>query len=189
MVNLKECEVADRFLRRPDEDSFTALFQVFTPQLVAFFQRRGHGNVLAEDLAQEVMLTVYRKARQIRDHKLFRAWLFQIARHAVCRHPAKRTREVPTVTLADTDQRFAAPSQKSTGGPTFEFRQWMDFLGAQGARHDDAALRRGVGNTTRSPPPKPFRSEPYNGGSSTQRRSWPRTCASGTPSRARPPEG
>src|SRR5437660_5819502 len=126
--NLRESVVADRFLERPDEDSFTELFQIFTPQLVAFFRRRGHQLTLAEDLAQEVMLTVYRKAGQIRDRGLFRAWLFKIARNVVCRHFAKLTREAPTVDLADLDDRFATPAQKAAGGPSFEFRDWMAFL-------------------------------------------------------------
>src|SRR5258706_9834035 len=92
-----ECDVANRFLDRRDEDSFTALFRVFSPQLVAFFRSRGRDVVLAEDLAQEVMLTVYRKAGQIRDRTLFRAWMFQIARHTASRHYAKTAREVRTV--------------------------------------------------------------------------------------------
>lgn len=131
MSNLKGCEVADHFLDHPDEDSFTALFRVFTPQLVAFFRRRGHELALAEDLAQEVMLTVYRKAGQIRDRTLFRAWLFKIARNAACRHFVKLTREVPTVDLADMGDRFAAPALKSAVGPGFEFRDWMAFLEPQ----------------------------------------------------------
>src|SRR6267378_4695424 len=122
--NLRESEVADRFLDHPNEDSFTKLFHIFTPQLVAFFRRRGHELVLAEDLAQEVMLTVYRKAEQIRDRRLFRAWLFKIARNAACRHFAKLTREAPTVALEDMGDRFAAQNLKPTDGPSFEFRDW-----------------------------------------------------------------
>jgi RNA polymerase sigma-70 factor (ECF subfamily) len=128
MTNLRESEVADRFLDHPNEDSFTELFHIFTPQLVAFFRRRGHELVLAEDLAQEVMLTVYRKAEQIRDRRLFRAWLFRIARNAACRHFAELTREAPTVALVDVGERFAAPTQRAAGGPSFEFRDWMAFL-------------------------------------------------------------
>jgi len=126
--NLWESDVADRFLDHPSEESFTALFNIFTPQLVAFFRRRGHELALAEDLAQEVMLTVYRKAKQIRDRRLFRAWLFRIARNAACRHFAKLTREAPTVALEDLGDRFAAESLKAPSGPSFEFRDWMAFL-------------------------------------------------------------
>src|SRR5215475_4550407 len=101
MTQSRECEVVEQFLNQADEDSFNALFRIFSPQLVAFFRRRGHEKDIAEDLAQEVMLTVYRKAGQLRDHKLFRAWLFKVARNAAHRHFAQRTREVPTVDVAD----------------------------------------------------------------------------------------
>jgi len=62
------------------EDTFAAVFHVFTPQLISFFRARGCEQPLSEDLAQEVMLIVYRKAAQIRDRTLFRAWLFKVAR-------------------------------------------------------------------------------------------------------------
>jgi RNA polymerase sigma factor (sigma-70 family) len=127
----QELEVANQFLTRRDEDSFTALFRVFSPKLVAFFRRRGHDVVLAEDLAQEVMLTVYRKAGQIRDRTLFRAWMFQIARHTGSQHYAKTTREVPTVNIADVCERLAAPSSRSAVSPAFEFRNWIACLEPQ----------------------------------------------------------
>src|SRR5260370_4397551 len=130
MTNSRECEVVEQFLNQADEDSFNALFHMFSPQLVAFFRRRGHEKGIAEDLAQEVMLTVYRKAGQLRDHKLFRAWLFRVARNAACRHFAQRTREVPTVDVANISDFLPAPNQ-SPFGPTAEFKDWMKFLDAR----------------------------------------------------------
>src|ERR1700687_98548 len=96
---LREGGVLERFLEAPSEESFADLFKSFTPQLVAFFRGRGC-ELMAEDLAQEVMLTVHRKAGQVRDRTLFRAWLFKIARNALGRHYGKRTRKVKTVDLA-----------------------------------------------------------------------------------------
>lgn len=125
---LHEGAVTERFLDAPSEDSFADLFHTFSPQLVAFFRARNCELALAEDLAQEVMLTVYRKAAQIRDRSLFRAWLFKIARNALCRHYGKQTREVETVDLADVSDRLAAASHKPAGTPAFEFLHWMAFL-------------------------------------------------------------
>ena len=138
MNNLQESEVAERFLEQADDDSFNALFRVFSPQLVAFFRRRGHDSGVAEDLAQEVMLTVYRKAGQLRDHKLFRAWLFKVARNAACRHFAQRTREVPTVDVAGISDFVPAPNRNPLG-PATEFNDWMKFLDAQ--ERETMALR------------------------------------------------
>jgi RNA polymerase sigma-70 factor, ECF subfamily len=127
--DLQEFEIVERFLEQPDEDSFDALFHVFSPQLVAFFRRRGHETGVAEDLAQEVMLTVYRKAGQLRDHRLFRAWLFKVARHAACRYFAQRKREVPTVDVTDISDFLPAPNRNPFGSAS-EFGDWMKFLDA-----------------------------------------------------------
>ena len=130
MKNLHESEIMERFLEQADEKSFDAVFRVFSPQLVAFFRGRGHEKGIAEDLAQEVMLTVYRKAGQLRDRKLFRAWLFKVARNTEYRHFAQRTREVPTVDVADISDFVPAPNRNPLG-PATEFNDWMKFLDAQ----------------------------------------------------------
>src|SRR5215469_10546769 len=95
---LHDAAVIERFLDARDDTSFAALFKVFTPQLVAFFRARGCVSA-AEDVAQEVMFTVYRKADQVRDRALFRAWMFKIARHALSRHYSKQSRGPATVDL------------------------------------------------------------------------------------------
>ena len=73
------------------------------------------------------MLTVYRKAGQIRDRALFRAWLFRIAHNALCRHYGKQTREVETVYVEDSIDRMPDTSADA-GLPAFEFIHWMGFL-------------------------------------------------------------
>ena len=125
---LREEEVTKRFLETPNEDSFADLFKTFTPQLVTFFRARGCDLALAEDLAQEVMFTVYRKASQVRDRTLFRAWLFKIARNSLSRHYGKQSREVDTLDLADVGDRSVAASHKPAATPAFEFMHWMAFL-------------------------------------------------------------
>ena len=125
---LHEGAVTQKFLEDPNENSFSDLFNIITPQLVAFFRARNCELALAEDLAQEVMLIVHRKAAQIRDRALFRAWLFKIARNALCRHYGKQTREVETVDLADVTDRLIAASHKPAATPAFEFLHWMALL-------------------------------------------------------------
>lgn len=123
-----EEKVEERFLQIPDGKSFADLFNTFTPQLVAFFRARNCDLALAEDLTQEVMLIVYRKAWQLRDRALFRAWLYKVACHALCRHYGKQTREVETVNLAESNVGVPAISPKPDGTPAFEFLQWMAYL-------------------------------------------------------------
>lgn len=126
--HLHEASVTEEFLEGPNEASFAKLFTIFTPQLVGFFRARNCQLALAEDLAQEVMMTVYRKAAQVRDRNLFRAWLFKVARNALCRHYGKRAHEVETIDLADVADRLTAASQKPAASPAFEFLHWMAFL-------------------------------------------------------------
>ena len=126
---LNQAALTDRFLEFADEASFTPLFHLFTPQLLAFYRARGCETALAEDLAQEVMLTVYRKARQIRDRASFRAWLFRIARNTLCRHYRKRAREVDTVDIEGIERMPASRPGAATAG--FEFMSWMDLLNSR----------------------------------------------------------
>jgi len=125
---LREGAATEKFLDSPDQESFADLFHVFTPQLVAFFRSRGCELALSEDLTQEVMLTVYRKASQIRDRSLFRAWLFRIARNTLCRKYGKPSREVETVDLENIAGRLVASINKPGGTPAFEFHHWMTLL-------------------------------------------------------------
>jgi RNA polymerase sigma-70 factor, ECF subfamily len=132
-VTNKDClpdAATEAFLEAPNEESFASLFKILTPQLVGFFRARGC-EAVAEDLAQEVMLTVYRKAGQVRDRALFRAWVFTIARNALSRHWGQRSREVETVDLAEVPERFVASINRSAGTLAFEFHRWMAFLGSQ----------------------------------------------------------
>ncbi len=124
---LQEGAITERFLDSPGDDTFAELFSTFTPCPVASLPGSPEPD-LAEDLAQEVMLTVYRKATQLRDRRLFHAWMFKIARNALCRHYEKRRREVETVDLADVANCQVAASHKPAGTPAFEFLHWMAFL-------------------------------------------------------------
>lgn len=128
--SLVEREVTERFLETPSERSFAELFRIFTPQLVCFFRSRGCESTKAEDLAQEVMLTVHQKASQIRDRSLFRAWTFKVARRVLYRDYGRQTRRVETVDLADVADRVAS-LRASAATPTFEFQEWMDLLDKQ----------------------------------------------------------
>ena len=122
-----EASAIENFLESPNEVSFAELFTIFTPELLGFFRARGC-EALAEDLTQEVMLTVYCKAGQIRDRTLFRAWLVKVARSTLCRHYCKQARQVETVDWADVADRLTAASHKPAATPAFEFMHWMAFL-------------------------------------------------------------
>ncbi|MDJ0945796.1 MAG: sigma-70 family RNA polymerase sigma factor [Kiloniellales bacterium] len=67
---------------RKDRAAFVRLFEYFAPRVKSYLTRLGAGDSQSEDLVQEVMLTVWRKAWQY-DPKKARAttWIFTIARN------------------------------------------------------------------------------------------------------------
>ncbi len=122
-----EATLIGNFLDAPSDRSFTDLYEFFTPQLIAFYRARKCDSGLSEDLAQLVMLTVYRKDTQVRDRPLFRGWLFKIARNTLCRHYGRQAREVQTVNSEQSVDRLAIASTEPAP-TTFEFLDWMGYL-------------------------------------------------------------
>lgn len=55
----------------------------FAPRLRAFIRRRVRDDALADDLAQETLLKVYRSRATLRDDAKLEAWLYQIARGTI----------------------------------------------------------------------------------------------------------
>ena len=104
-----------------------------------FFGGLGCDPDLSEDLSQEVLLTVYQKAWQLRDRTRFRAWLFTIGRHALHRYHQLRSAEADSVDLENViDPRPAGP-------PAFEFHRWMIRLESHEREEMVLALCRGMG--------------------------------------------
>jgi RNA polymerase sigma-70 factor (ECF subfamily) len=125
---LQECAASQNFLESPNDNTFAAVFKIFTPQLISFFRARGCQPALSEDLAQDVMLIVYRKVDQLRDRTLFRAWLFKVARSSLCRHFGKQSREVDTIDLEKVADSLVTSIKAPAATPAFEFQHWMSFL-------------------------------------------------------------
>ena len=68
--------------KRQDRAAFAALFEFFAPRIKAFMQRSGASEASAEELAQETMLTVWRKAALFDPASAgAAAWIFTIARN------------------------------------------------------------------------------------------------------------
>lgn len=65
-----------------DREAFAALFDHFAPRINAFLLRLGTDNGNAEELTQEVMVTLWRKAQLFdRSKSSVATWLFRIARN------------------------------------------------------------------------------------------------------------
>jgi RNA polymerase sigma-70 factor, ECF subfamily len=65
-----------------DRDAFAEVFAYYAPRVKAYMLRLGAGAALAEELAQEVLLTVWRKAGLYdRRQASVSTWIFRIARN------------------------------------------------------------------------------------------------------------
>lgn len=67
---------------RGDRAAFAELFDFYAPRVKAYLMRLNASNALAEEIAQEVMLTIWRKAGQFdRAQASASTWIFRIARN------------------------------------------------------------------------------------------------------------
>lgn len=79
-----------------DRAAFAALFDEFAPRLKGFIMRTGTGAAQAEEIVQEVMLTVWRKAGQFDPARAqVSAWIYQIARNRQIDMLRKELRPMP----------------------------------------------------------------------------------------------
>ncbi len=87
-----------------DRAAFGALFDHFAPRLKAFVMRSGMGSGQAEEVVQEVMLAVWRKAGQFDPHRAqVSAWIYQIARNRQIDVIRKENRPVPEELAQEPD--------------------------------------------------------------------------------------
>ena len=87
-----------------DRAAFSRLFDYFAPRLTGVAMRSGLGRSAAEDVAQEVMLAVWRKANSFDPHRAqVSAWIFQIARNRRIDLVRKENRPIPEeIKMADS---------------------------------------------------------------------------------------
>nr|WP_234999607.1 sigma-70 family RNA polymerase sigma factor [Roseovarius albus] len=81
---------------RRDKKAFSELFDFYAPRLKGFVNRSGVSSQQAEEIVQEVMLTIWRKAEMFDPHRAqVSAWIYQIARNRQIDMMRKENRPVP----------------------------------------------------------------------------------------------
>lgn len=87
-----------------DRAAFASLFDHFAPRLKGFIMRSGTSAAQAEEIVQEVMLTVWRKANLFDPHRAqVSAWIYQIARNRQIDVIRKERRPLPEELGANTE--------------------------------------------------------------------------------------
>jgi RNA polymerase sigma-70 factor (ECF subfamily) len=75
-------DLVQAIVERRDQSAFAALFDYYSPRVKAYLKRLGTSDGMAEEVAQEAMLTVWRKAEAYDRHKAtVGTWIFTIARN------------------------------------------------------------------------------------------------------------
>ena len=98
-----------RVAERADPAAFRELYEAYGPRVKAYMMRKGADAGTAEDLAQETLLTVWRKASLYADDKgSMTTWVFTIARNL---RIDRLRREVPWQELPEW--RLAEPSEEA----------------------------------------------------------------------------
>ncbi len=81
-VSLGFARLLQAVVEQRDQSSFMTLFDYYAPRVKAYLRRLGTSDSLAEDLSQEVMLAVWRKAATYDPAKAgVGTWIFTIARN------------------------------------------------------------------------------------------------------------
>ncbi len=87
-----------------DRAAFAAIFQHYAPRVKAFLMKSGSDPALAEELAQDVMATVWQKSAQFDPARAGVAtWIFTIARNRRIDHFRRARRPEPEALDFDSD--------------------------------------------------------------------------------------
>jgi len=79
-----------------DQDAFRAVFDYFAPRLKAFLMGQGTSPQMAEEVVQETMVKIWRKADQYEPARAAAStWIFTIARNMRIDHLRKSNRPEP----------------------------------------------------------------------------------------------
>lgn len=75
-------DLLQRVAKSQDSEAFAALYQTYAPRLKSYMMRQGADSGVAEELAQEALLVVWRKAALYTSSKgSASTWIFTIARN------------------------------------------------------------------------------------------------------------
>ena len=96
---LSDAEVMLR-CKAGDDEAFNYLIEKFRRPLISFMYRMTHNSAIAEELAQEVFLRVYRSRTNYTADAKFTTWMYRIATNLSVNHARDTKHERPEVTVS-----------------------------------------------------------------------------------------
>jgi len=118
---LSDAEVMLR-VRAGDEPAFAFLVQKYRRPMMSFMYRMVRNQAVAEDLAQEVFLRVYRSRETYTANAKFTTWLYRIATNLAVNHARDTRHERPEVStsLDEADAETGLMPDVPDGTPNVE---------------------------------------------------------------------
>jgi len=107
-----------------DEAGYTYLVGKYHRQIIHFLFRMVHNEAVAEELAQEVFLRVYRSRESYRAEAKFSTWLYRIATNLAVNHArdTKHERTAQTLELDSVDAETGTTPEVADDDPNVEQR-------------------------------------------------------------------
>lgn len=111
-----------------DEAGFNYLVQKYHRPMINFLYRMVHSQAVAEELAQEVFLRVYRSRESYRAEAKFTTWLYRIATNLAVNHArdTKYERTAQSVYLDAPDEETGTTPEVADDRPTVEQKLLKD---------------------------------------------------------------
>lgn len=111
-----------------DEAGFNYLVEKYHRPMIHFLYRMVHNQAVAEELAQEVFLRVYRARDSYRAEARFTTWLYRIATNLAVNHArdTRHERAAQTVYLDAPDEETGSTPDLADDEPTVEQRLMRD---------------------------------------------------------------
>lgn len=144
-------------LRGGDRDAFDAIFRAYYPSLVGVAERIVGERAVAEEVAQDVMLELWRLRETAAADDSARAYLFRAARNRALnhvRHERMKVRTAPfaageTVTQAEAPRRLAeeeidAAVREAVAGLPERCREVFELSRGHGLRYAEIAETLGI---------------------------------------------
>ena len=105
-----------------DENSFSLLVARYHRPILHFLFRMVHSQAVAEELAQEVFLRVYRARQSYRAEARFSTWLYRIATNLAVNHArdTRHEREAGRVSLDEPDEETGTRPELPSGERSVE---------------------------------------------------------------------
>ena len=141
-------------LKAGDDSAFDYLVQKYRRPMLSFMYRMAHNSAVAEDLAQEVFLRVYRSREKYEASAKFTTWLYRIATNLAVNHARDTRHERPenTVNLDEPDeetgQTMDLPDNSLTAEEAIVRRERLAAIRAKGGGAAGAAKDGGASCTS-----------------------------------------